>query len=87
MHVYMYIHPEIFTRRKSSLILPPALIGENFIRNVFLCVKDCIADMVTFPHWQKFLSLKKYYNTKIVGLGKNFIPQKFRLYGTCTVVS
>jgi hypothetical protein len=31
------------------LILPPAIIGENFDHANFLsCIKDCIEDMVTF---------------------------------------
>ena len=71
------VQPEIFARRKFSPISPPPLIGEKFICNVFSCVKDCIADMVTFTAIGEILFLKDYQNTKIAGLGKNFIPRKF----------
>ena len=76
--------PEIVSTRsnilyswKSLPILPPALIGENFICEFFPSVKDSIVDMATFTTLAKILSLKNYYNTKIAGLGENFITQKF----------
>ena len=45
---------------KLLSILPPALIGKNFICEFFSCVKDCIADMATFTA----LSLEKYKDTR-----------------------
>ena len=62
----------ILCSRKFSPVSPPALIGENFIHEFFLCVKDCIADMATFIALVKILSLKNYYNTKVAWLGENF---------------
>ena len=72
--VYNTVEPEIFARRNfCQLILPPALIGENFICKYFSHVKECIADMAMFTALAKILSLENYYNTKIAGLDENFI--------------
>ena len=47
-------------------ILPPALIGEKFIREFFSPIlKICIMDMATFTALVKILSLKNYYNNII----------------------
>ena len=67
---------EIFARRKFLQISPPAFIGKNFIHEVFLCVKDRIADMTTFTALVKILSLENCYNTKVAWLGENFYPAK-----------
>ena len=57
--------------------MSPALIGKNFIQTFFSCDIDCIVDMVTINALAKMLSLENYYNTKIAGFGKNFIPRNF----------
>ena len=72
------MQPDIFARREFLPILPPALVRENLFTNFFSFVKDCIVDMATFTALAKLiLSLENYYCTKIAGLCKNVIPQKF----------
>ena len=60
---------EIFARREFLPISPPALIGENIIHEFFFsCIEDYLVDM-TFTTLAKILSLEKYCNTNIDGLG------------------
>ena len=44
--------------------------------------------MAIFTALAKILSLKNYYSTKITGLGKHFIPEKFSAvwYSLCCVL-
>ena len=37
-----------------------ALFGKFFSANFLSCVNDCIGDMATLPHWQKFISPNIY---------------------------
>lgn len=53
------VQPEIFTRTNFSPILPPTLIGENFI---LFCSEDYIVKMVTFTILVKIFSYN-YYGT------------------------
>ena len=64
-YIYMYI---------VCNIVRPEIFGQE---KVYSCVKDFVADMAIFIALAKILSLENYYNTKIAGLGENFIPQKF----------
>ena len=63
------IQPEILPGKNSS-ILPLALIGENFIRELFLQHSG-------YGDLYHILSLKNDYNTRIARLGEIFIPRKF----------
>ena len=56
------VYVEIFTRRKVSPILPPTLIGENFIMLIFYHVS--IEDMATYNALAKILFHQNFLQYK-----------------------
>ena len=77
----MYRTARFFARRKILPITPPALIDKFFSANFSpMLMIAYIEDEATFTILVKILSLENYCNTKVVGLGKNFIPQNFSAY-------
>ena len=64
---------QLLYSRKVSPIWPPALMDEKF----FVLCYDYIKDMATFTALAKVYSTEYFCNTKVAGVGKIFVQQKF----------
>ena len=73
---------EVFTRRKFSLILPPALIGENFIphTNFLSYINDHTENTANFTILAKIYSIEYYKGSW--AWGNIFSSENLQLHST-----